>query len=111
MNKRTDAIRSMFSLAPAEALSADNKAAALPRVSSGSVRSLKETFSGVERENEELRAKLASALTAIELDPALIDPSPLADRFTEQDPGPFEALKTSIRERGQEIPHELLVGV
>jgi len=104
MSKRTDAIRAMCSVAPAEALSADNKIPALPRVSSGSVRSLKETFSGVERENEELRARLASALTAIEIDPALIDPSPLADRFAEQEAGPFEALKTSIRERGQEIP-------
>ena len=104
MNKRTDAIRSMFSMAPVQALSADNKAPTLPRVSSGSVRSLKETFSGVERENEELRARLESSLVAVELDPALIDPSPLADRFAEQEAGPFEALKASIRERGQEIP-------
>ena len=104
MSKRTDSIRSMFS-APTEAvLSADNQPSPLPRVSSGSVRSLRDTFSGVEKENEELRARLASGQTAIELDPNLIDPSPLADRFIEQDAATFEALKTSIQNRGQEIP-------
>ena len=104
MSKRADSIRSMFS-APMEApLSADNKSSPLPRISSGSVRSLRDTFSGVEKENEELRARLASGQMAVELDPNLIDPSPLADRFEEQDTATFEALKTSIRERGQEIP-------
>jgi ParB family chromosome partitioning protein len=104
MSKRTDSIRSMFSAPQREALSADNKSRALPRVSSGSVRSIRETFSGVERENEELRSQLASGQVAIELDPNVIDPSPLADRFTDQEVAPFEALKASISERGQEIP-------
>ncbi len=104
MNKRTDAIRSMFAVDQSSTLSADNKAPMLPRVTSGSVRSLKETFSGVERENEELRAQLESGLVAIEIDPEFIDPSPLADRFEEQDTIAFNVLKESIRERGQEIP-------
>jgi ParB family transcriptional regulator, chromosome partitioning protein len=104
MNKRTDSIRSIFSAPKEDLLSADNIAAPLPRVSSGSVRSLRDTFSGVEKENEELRIRLASGLLAVELDPNLIDPSPLADRFVEQDAASLEALKTSIRERGQEIP-------
>ena len=104
MNKRTDAIRSMFAVDQSSTLSADNKAPMLPRVTSGSVRSLKETFSGVERENEELRAQLESGLVAIEIDPEFIDPSPLADRFEEQDTLAFKVLMESIRERGQEIP-------
>jgi len=104
MSKRTDSIRSMFSVPHEEPLSADNKPSMLPRVSSGAVRSLRDTFSGVERENEELRARLASGNVAVELDPNLIDPSPLADRFSEQEAAPFEALKASIRDRGQEIP-------
>ena len=104
MSKRTDSIRSMFSVPMEEPLSADNKPVPLPRISSGSVRSLRDTFSGVEKENEELRTQLASGRVALELDPNLIDPSPLADRFVEQDAATFEALKTSIRERGQEIP-------
>ena len=104
MSKRTDSIRSMFSVPMEEPLSADNKSVPLPRISSGSVRSLRDTFSGVEKENEELRARLASGQVALELDPNLIDSSPLADRFVEQDAAMFEALKSSIRERGQEIP-------
>ncbi|GAC1553712.1 MAG: plasmid partitioning protein RepB [Beijerinckiaceae bacterium] len=76
----------------------------LPRVSAGSVRSLRDTFSGVERENEELRAQLASHHVTIELDPELVDPSPVADRFPEQETGSFETLKASIRDRGQEVP-------
>jgi ParB family chromosome partitioning protein len=92
MNKRTDAIRSMFSLPREEPLSADNKPA-LPRVASGAVRSLRDSFSDVERENELLRARLASGQLAVELDPNLVDTSPLADRFVEQEAAPFEALK------------------
>ena len=60
MSKRTDTIKSLFTAPQSSALSADNAPAALPRVSSGSVRSLKDSFSEVERENEELRERIAS---------------------------------------------------
>lgn len=104
MSKRTQSIRSMFSGQSEHSVDGDIKRPALPRMSSGAVRSLKDTFSDVEKEYEVLRAKLASGQLAVEIDPTLIDPSPLADRFSEQDPASFEALITSIRERGQEIP-------
>lgn len=103
MSKRTQSIRSMFSSKPDEMLSADNRPVA-PRVTAGAVKSLKDTFSGVERDYQDLRDKLSSGVVAIEIDPALIDPSPFADRFAEQDAPSFEALKQSIAERGQEIP-------
>lgn len=103
MSKRTQSIRSMFSATPDEMLSADNKPTN-PRVTSGAVRSLKDTFSGVERDYQELRDRVATGAIAIELDPALIDPSPFADRFAEQDAQSFAALKQSIADRGQEIP-------
>ncbi|MDF2810054.1 MAG: repB [Microvirga sp.] len=102
-----DAIRSLLTAPQGEApdsLSADNKPAPLPRVSSGSVRSMKESFSSAERENEDLRARLASSLTIREIDPNLIDPSPIMDRFQDQDEGDFELLKVSIQQRGQEVP-------
>ena len=54
MSKRTDTIKSLFTAPQSNTLSADNMPGALPRVSSGSVRSLKDSFSGVEKENEEL---------------------------------------------------------
>ncbi len=104
MSKRTQSIRSMFSGQSEQAVDHDLKRPSLPRVSSGAVRSLKDTFSDVEKEYQALRDKLASGQVAVEIDPSLIDPSPLADRFSEQDAASFEALKTSIRERGQEIP-------
>lgn len=99
MTKRTDSIRAMFA---AGGLSADNPPA-IARSSAGSVRSIRETFSEVERENEELRSRLADGGT-VDLDPGLVDPSPLADRFEDQDEASFSALKASIAERGQLIP-------
>jgi ParB family transcriptional regulator, chromosome partitioning protein len=104
MSKRTDAIRSLFTAPQPDALSADNRQNALRRVASGSVRSLRESFSDIERENEDLRQKIASGELMIELDPALIDPSPVRDRFKQDDDPSFETLKASIAQRGQEIP-------
>jgi ParB family chromosome partitioning protein len=104
MSKRTDTIRSLFSAPQPEVLSADNVSETLPRVSAGAVRSLKDSFSGVERENEELRNRIASGHVILEVDPSLVDPSPLTDRFVDDDGASFEALKTSIRHRGQEVP-------
>lgn len=103
MNKRTDAIRRLFAAEPAPpALSADNKPP--PRVASGAVRSMKDTFSDIERENAELRARVDAGEQVIEVDPALVDPSPFADRFSGEDGASFEQLRQSIAERGQEIP-------
>ncbi|NJO54202.1 MAG: plasmid partitioning protein RepB [Bacteroidales bacterium] len=103
MSKRTQSIRSMFTGKSDEALPADNTPS-VPRVTSGAVKSLKDTFSGVERDYQELRDKLSSGAVAIDLDSALVDPSPFSDRFAEQDPQSFDALKQSLAERGQEIP-------
>jgi ParB family chromosome partitioning protein len=104
MNKRTDTIKSLFTAPQSNALSAYNAPAALPRVSSGSVRSLKDSFSEVEGENEDLRERIASGAVIAQIDPLLIDPSPLADRFRDHDDSSFEALKQSIAQRGQEVP-------
>lgn len=101
MSKRTQSIRSMFA-APEESLPADARPVA--RVTSGAVRSLKDTFSDVERQYEALREQLAKGTVAIELDPAIVDPSPFADRFEDQDPSADASLKQSIAESGQEIP-------
>lgn len=103
LSKRTQSIRSMFAAQPEDSLSADNKQP-LARATSGAVRSLKDTFSGVEKDYQELRQKLAAGTISIEIDPALVDPSPLADRFSDEDPQSFEVLKQSLAERGQEIP-------
>ena len=104
MSKRTDTIRSLFAQPPSPVLSADNNSAEPRRVAAGAVRSMKETFSDIERENETLRARLAEGEWVVEIDPDLVDPSPFADRFAQEDDVSFETLKQSIAERGQEIP-------
>ncbi len=102
MNKRSDTIKSLFMVTPEAPLSADNRTAA--RVASGPVRSMRESFSGIERENELLRQKMAAGTLVLEIDPVLIDPSPVSDRFVDSDGASFEALKASINLRGQEVP-------
>lgn len=105
MSKRTDTIKSLFTAPHTAPLSADNNATAPPaRVSAGAVRSLKDSFSEVEKENQALRDKIAAGATIIEIDPTLVDPSPVADRFRDDDAGSDEVLKQSIAQRGQEVP-------
>lgn len=104
MSKRTDTIRNLFAQPSTVVLSADNKEPETRRVAAGAVRTMKETFSNIERENETLRAQFADGEHVIEIDPSLIDPSPFADRFEHDDDASFESLKQSIAERGQEIP-------
>jgi ParB family chromosome partitioning protein len=98
MSKRVDAIRTLFAQS---ALSADN---APERAPSGPVRSIRDTFSDVERENDALRAELAGAARVVEIAPELIDPSPFADRFAHEPDAAYLTLKASIEDRGQEVP-------
>lgn len=106
MSKRSDTIRNLFSQqAPTlPALSADNAGSEPRRAPAGAVRSMRDTFSSIERENESLRAQFADGEHILDIDPNLIDPSPFADRFAVDDDPSFEALKQSIAENGQEIP-------
>ena len=105
MSKRTDTIRSCSPTPQVETLSADNSPAALPRVSSGSVRSLKDSFSGVERENEELRRENRSRARSCSRWIRIWSiPRRSTDRFKRSGRSSFEALKASIQQRGQEVP-------
>ena len=103
MSKRTQSIRSLFAGGTEDA-SADEARQPIQRVASGAVRSLKDTFSEVERDYEELKQQVANGALPVELDPGLLDPSPFADRFVDQDLTAVEALKISLTEHGQEIP-------
>ncbi|MBB4581530.1 ParB family chromosome partitioning protein [Rhizobium aethiopicum] len=103
MSKRTQSIRSMFA-GGNDQVAADEARQPVQRVAAGAVRSLKDTFSEVERDYEELKQQVASGAFPIDLDPDLVDPSPFADRFADQDVAAVEALKTSIKDHGQEIP-------
>jgi ParB family transcriptional regulator, chromosome partitioning protein len=105
MSKRTDTIKSLFATPQASPLSADNNAPPpLVRVSAGAVRSVRETFTEVERENQELRDKMAAGAVVVDIDAALVDPSPVSDRFRDDDATSYEILKQSIAQNGQEVP-------
>jgi ParB family chromosome partitioning protein len=104
MNKRTDRIRSLFAQQPAPMLSADNTTQDGVRVASGSVKAVKESFSIIERENDALREQLAGKSAIREIDAALIEPSPVADRLVSENDRAFEDLRNSMRDHGQEIP-------
>lgn len=103
MSKRTQSIRTLFAGGSDEAVG-DEGRQPVQRVASGAVRSLKDTFSEVERDYEALKQQVASGALPVELDPSLLDPSPFADRFVDQDLAAIEALKISFKDHGQEIP-------
>jgi ParB family chromosome partitioning protein len=104
MNKRTDRIRSLFAQPPQPVLSADNTRGETARVPAGAVKAVKENFSQVERENEALRQELSERSVVREIDPGLIEPSPVADRFVSATDRAYEELRASIRDHGQEVP-------
>lgn len=54
-------------------------------------------------EADEMRAKLAAGNAVIELDPALLDPSPVADRIADDRSAPSELVEL-IRDAGQQVP-------
>ncbi len=103
MSKRTQSIRSLFAGGTDE-IPSDDVRQPVHRVASGAVRSLKDTFSEVERDYEELKRQVASGALPVDLDPDLLDPSPFSDRFADQDMAAIESIKISFKEHGQEIP-------
>jgi ParB family chromosome partitioning protein len=108
MSKRTDAIRSMFTAEPEARregeLSPDNSRGDAVRRSAGAVNAIRSTFADIEMENETLRAAVTGSERIVEIEAALIDPSPFPDRFADIEDGAFTALKASLEERGQDVP-------
>lgn len=103
MSKRTQSIRSLFAAGDGDAPQGSARTP-VQRVTSGAVRSLQDTFSDVERDYEALKRRVADGELPVELDPLTVDPSPFSDRFSDHDRTEIDALITSIRENGQEIP-------
>lgn len=116
---RKDTLNALFGMKPAEGLAnaPETKAAepvlgtpntlaeAVPgRVRAGAVGAMGASLRDIAREADEMRERLANGEQVIEIDPALIDPAPFADRLViEIDPA-FEALTASIRDSGQQVP-------
>lgn len=102
MSKRSRNIASMFAARPSE--ETPEAAPGATRVPAASVRTMRDSFTSFERENDELRDFIAKGSVVVDLDPCLIDPSPISDRFEDEDSTHFDLLCRSIAERGQEVP-------
>lgn len=83
---------------------ADDKARLHSAGMSGAVKSMQQSFSAVEVENERLRTLLQSGETAVELDPETIIPAFVRDRMDFEDNPQFLELVDSIRTKGQKLP-------
>jgi ParB family transcriptional regulator, chromosome partitioning protein len=70
---------------------------AILETSAEETRRLQETIS-------DLRKQLQSGVNVVEIDPALIDPSPIRDRLHDPQSTESESLKASIAESGQRVP-------
>ncbi|MTI16173.1 plasmid partitioning protein RepB [Rhodobacteraceae bacterium RKSG542] len=114
MNKASDRskkMRAMFGGVDPSELSKEpatlEKTMAVPakhKVSAGAIKSMRSTFSNVEKENEKLRQMMAEGGVVQDLDPELMDPSFVADRIAVSIDEDFEALKESIAASGQQVP-------
>lgn len=114
MNTRKDRLKSLFAgdapddAAP-QAAPAHAEQALPKRATSAAVKAMGLSLGALSQEAEEgrrLREALAAGEQVVELDPALIERSPFADRLSEaasNDPD-FEELKRSIEEHGQQVP-------
>ncbi len=113
MNKATDRskkMRAMFGgVDPAELAKSPTSTPSMTattkqRVSPGAIKSMRNTFSNVEKENEKLRQMIEDGSVAHELNTEDLDPSFVADRMVVAIDEDFEKLKASISASGQQVP-------
>ncbi len=80
-------------------------AAPSPRVGAGVVGAAHRAIDDIRAERDRLKAIVEAGGGAIlDLDPALIDPSPYPDRLADDDATDFETFKRSIESEGQKVP-------
>lgn len=115
MNTRKDRLRSLLGgqgaeAAPPAAPASPAGAAEPPkRASSAAVKAMGLSLGTLSQEADEarrLRETLAAGERVVEIDPALVEPSPFADRLSKAaaDDPDFEALTRSIAAHGQQVP-------
>ncbi len=73
------------------------------RVGAGVIGATQRTLTEIREERDRLQAQL-DAGGGLEIDPALIDPSPFPDRLPDDNDLEFTALKKLISEEGQQVP-------
>jgi ParB family transcriptional regulator, chromosome partitioning protein len=103
MTSRKDQLKNLFvPVAP-------TLAAAPQRAASGAIKAMGLSLGGLQREIDEAR-QLKDALhegdRIVEIDPALIDPSPFSDRLSDgaENDEEFAALVQSLKDSGQQVP-------
>lgn len=75
------------------------------RVGAGVIGAAERSITQIIEERDKLQALLASGGGGtIQIDPALIDPSPFQDRLPDDDPEAFEAFKRGFEAEGQKVP-------
>jgi ParB family transcriptional regulator, chromosome partitioning protein len=109
MTSRKDQLKNMFQPADAPDEARETSVTPPARTTSGAVKAMGLSLGGIQREIEEAR-QLKDALIEgeriVELDPALIDPSPYTDRLSDgaHNDEEFASLVESLKESGQQIP-------
>lgn len=103
MNKRANLINDFIAASASEPPDAAPEMPK-PLTEAGSMRAVKQFFSDIEAENEQLKAKIAAGHMIEEIDPNLVDPSPFMDRLPDDTDSEFEEFKKSILEEGQKVP-------
>ncbi|OYV54657.1 MAG: plasmid partitioning protein RepB [Acidiphilium sp. 21-66-27] len=74
-----------------------------PRMPAGVVAATERSISQLREERDQLRARLSN-MAPDELDPAILEPSPIPDRLPDDDQEGFNALVDSISAEGQKLP-------
>lgn len=104
---RKDALNSLFMGKTASTPSAASPAKSPERVRSGAIgamgTSLQELTQGA-RAAAKLQEQLLTGDHVVTLDPALIDPSPIADRLSAELDPDFDELVLSMERHGQQVP-------
>jgi ParB family chromosome partitioning protein len=103
--KRRDLVQSLLAAEPQppEALPIAGRA----RVASGAVRAMGLELARLTDEAKEatsLREQIASGVSVVDLDPALVEPSFMADRLARNSDADYRKLVDSIRTAGQQVP-------
>ncbi|MFC3635972.1 plasmid partitioning protein RepB [Camelimonas fluminis] len=102
MKKSRSILQSFGSFSP-PATDVGDAVAPVARVGAGVIGATQRTLAELRDERDRLRA-LVDAGVGMEMDPALIDPSPFPDRLPDDDDAKFEIFKASIATDGQQVP-------